>query len=222
MKQNMKNSSDKTFNMRGKDPEGLFQKMYRWAWPKLESTFYLLPQTHDRLYPDPQKRDSLMKTVYLSLPASVILKPTRSSGPETEDILMNDTFPESKTSQLFYISLRRRGIQLKVAPQLMLMEEVSNTPTTCALQHCREGTYWGCDKKFMATWTSLCDTHCLHLSGGMVVSMAATSWQQCANDDGGSLHDGFSRSLQSCHTHTHTQKKGEVTEGYSEVHLTLN
>lgn len=42
--------------------------------------------------------------------------------------------------------------------------------------------------------------HCLHLSEGTVVSMAATSWQQCANDDERSLHVGFSRSLQSCYT----------------------
>lgn len=46
----------------------------------------------------------------------------------------------------------------------------------------------------------VCHCHCIHLSGGTVVSMAATSWQQCANDDEGSLHDGFSRSLQSCCT----------------------
>lgn len=47
---------------------------------------------------------------------------------------------------------------------------------------------------------TVCHCHCLHLSEGTVVSMAATSWQQCANDDERSLHDGFSRSLQSCYT----------------------
>lgn len=30
---------------------------------------------------------------------------------------------------------------------------------------------------------TVCHCHCLLLSEGMVVSMAATSWQQCANDD---------------------------------------
>lgn len=50
---------------------------------------------------------------------------------------------------------------------------------------------------------TVCYCCCLHLSEGMAVSMAATSWQQCANDDERSalsLHDGFSRSLQSCST----------------------
>lgn len=45
--------------------------------------------------------------------------------------------------------------------------------------------------------------HRLHLSEGTVVSMAATSWQRRANDDERSalsLHDGFSRSLQSYYT----------------------
>ena len=56
--------------------------------------------------------------------------------------------------------------------------------------------------------------HCLHLSEGTVVSMAATSWQQCANDDERRalrLHDGFSRSLLS----GYIERAEEVIEGES-------
>ena len=166
-------------------------------------------QHHQLSFVEPSDTLQVISTLY-SHPASLTLIPRKSPEPRqqifsrlTHVTKVKDSRQNKKLTFLHFHREQEDASQINVAGSWRLQREFPKPPQP-VLYFTAEKHIWGADKKIIVKGMTVCHCHCFCLSVGLVVSMEATSWQQRANDDERSLHDGFSRSLQSCYTQRET------------------